>query len=427
LIWDHIQHVAALGGGYPNLFIDAEAILTPQSPVIQNQSNDVWLHLVSNGLVNETMSFSYGVDIPKSHLGILKEFSANLSTAGGNIEGALRVNCNPFASLIIFIASDLQPDEIADEQALELFQTFMELPLGLQLAVFERMFPLLSSVSAAAVEDYIVQSEREKRLFKADNTPDVPERALTDADALGALAKELRDTGFERQSSLAAFEAYLSDRRFFDALAVLNGVGEASPEKVSPLASRLMIELAENADTITFLEMIFGSQEVARANLSADAVGAVMSRMLSEGFAEQVYEQYMNYPQHHSSIDLRLQAARALLFMREPEEALEILGDVSTEGGLDVRAQALAMVNDYAQASVVLRNNAPQDDQLRLNWLGGSLGDLVGAESKYAPIARILTAEPEGDEAGVTVSSAEMQLETSMSIRKELSELILDN
>jgi hypothetical protein len=200
-----------------------------------------------------------------------------------------------------------------------------------------------------------------------------------------------------------------------------------SPEGVSPLASRLMIKLAGNSDTVTFLEVVFGSQEVARANLSATALDTVMSRLLEEGFAEQAHSLYMNYPQYHSSIDLRLQAARALLLMQEPEEALEILGDVSTEAGMSVRGRAMAMLNDYVQASAALKNNAPQEDHLRWHWLGGSLSDLVGADSRYAPVARVLTTKPESDEGSVTVSSAEKQLDTSMSIRKELSELILNN
>lgn len=335
-------------------------------------------------------------------------------------------SCNPLMGLLHFLATGSRTDELTDGQLLDLYHTFRSVPFGLQVAVFEKMEALIYKVSPSGFQDLLEHVAQERRLLSsigisAGYGETKPDGTRPNPDALGAVARGLRGTAAEEESVVAAFAAYLSDRRYFDAVAALK---DMDVEKQAESRASLLVNLAEGAEPITFLAIAGGQTGENIEQIPVNVAQHLMSRFLREGFPDMALDLFASRSDYRVAEGMKLLAGRAYLASGQPQAALTVLDGLSNDGADGVRAEALAKLRDHSAAMRALPDSEPSGDTLRWAWLGGAYDTMAEADTVYAPVAQLLAEGVPDSDRPITVAVARDRLDRSALIRERLADLM---
>ena len=401
--------------GEANIIVDT----SPQNGIVS---------LIASGLLHEAIALVDEADPESSKYQRLTDvlIGKHKQTIG---RGRIAIErCNEFADLVSLIESGLSGEDLANSQIMRLFHIFELLPIGLQLAVFDSMEPILSRVSSAPLQGYYEQRNAEQALSRSIERMEMSgsgsQVPMADPDALAAIAIELKGTELEEASGLASFAAYLSERRYFDALKSMTKLESLSDQKRQDLISKLMLDLSERGDTVTFLSIVFDHIAADPSELRVPSVEVMMIRLLDEGFPEKSIELFLSHSGYQRDDGLWIHAARAYIAEEKPQKALEILTQLSGPDVAELRANALARLKDHAAAYKIQPDSHSSHNKELWAWLAGDFEALSGSESQFAPVAELLATGDQAAEADVTVLSASEDLATAKSIRTHLGQLV---
>ncbi|MDX1742015.1 MAG: hypothetical protein R3186_00245 [Ruegeria sp.] len=198
-------------------------------------------------------------------------------------------------------------------------------------------------------------------------------------------------------------------------------------EDTADALDRVVLILTERAEDATFSRRILALPKKQSDSLTTDTAIAVANRLAALGFSKQA-RALANRPQDRLRRDELAQVrARAALLGQRPHQALLELADDHTDEAIDLRAEALQAVGDFAAAGALMRDAGRPDEASRLYWLADQTDEADLAQSEKFDLVikstRGLTAEvdrlPE-----TPLADAETLLRDSAETRQRVADLL---
>ncbi len=221
----------------------------------------------------------------KVQLREISEFESMLS--GSADSGMLRFgDCNPLDD--VFIAAMRHEVDVPKDIKIELLNSFLALPIGLQIVIYPRLNWLVEASSEALFPELSRHLEAELAMVERAPIENMATSREQDPDSLAALSIELRGTDQEKDSWFASFASYLEHARYFDALNSLDDRLPLTEAEHAEAVTELVNHLILNADTVTFVQIALNTLPGMTPLPSQTALAAVAERLAREGFVGEV-------------------------------------------------------------------------------------------------------------------------------------------
>lgn len=278
---------------------------------------------------------------------------------------------------------------------------------------------------AAVAQDNVVEAPRALiRLIETQAETGQPV-SENDIQLLDAYAREFAETQLGNDLTIAHLRGLIATDQYDHArerLALLT----ANNEEVRELSTQLLKAILERADDVGFLQFTFDKVGDALADLSPQDRLLMAERFLALGFAERSALVLKGFSETETDVAHSLLSARVALDLSEPFEAQAHLLNITGEEADLLRAQALSLVGQHAQAAELYRQADAQDQADRAAWLAENWQEITMPEADvFGPIAEVSARQApfaEGIDGLLSTSSA--ALEESDAARKAIEALL---
>lgn len=253
--------------------------------------------------------------------------------------------------------------------------------------------------------------------------PDLPELAA-------AMATENRHNDFGpglRRSQALALALTGRFGESFDALGVI--VASDSLADAQRTREDLLQLLGERASDIEFLQYGLFHSEGHEADLSDELGDTLARRFIDLGFSRPAIRLLAGSQNNPATLERRRLRAKAALGQNLPHEALIAVMGMDDPESDRLRAEAMILRQDYAQAAPVLVSAGPSETAARSLWLAGQrvTGGTVSDDSFYDRLAAITETLERGD-AGPSdmppLARAQALIDASSTARQEIDALL---
>lgn len=263
----------------------------------------------------------------------------------------------------------------------------------------------------------------ENRFAERDTvSPDIPELAA-------ALATEYRNTRFGSPLRRAHALTLGLSGRFADAFGALEVIDASDgAETAGPTRVALLDLLADRAGDIAFLQYGLHHMEGHEPDLPENLGNRLARRLLDLGFSRPAVRLLAGSERNPASVERRRLRAEAALGEDLPHEALIALLGLDDPESARLRARALQMRQDHAQAAAVLIDAEETEAAARSLWLSDRSDTSPGdGDALYGMIAqltgRLRGSDPELD-AMAPLARAQALIDGSTATRGEIDTLL---
>lgn len=339
---------------------------------------------------------------------------------------ASKRECNDFTRFLTVLQGAESGDALTGFELLELKHSFDDLTPGLRMALEDRVAPLMNSITVGLDLEPQIESDFDGDKVVVTSEEGRIDEATFSPDGQAAVAREARGTALESAELFDAFRGYLIQDRFFDAMGLLNEESAAFGDLRARARFEGFAALLDRAPVGTFLYFVLEHVRQEEPFLPFGPVRDIGTRLLEEGFPEQIIAMCQLYPSFCARSDLLATLAAAKLALSQPQEAIEILSRTNEAEVSALRIEAHMKAKRYEDALNTAAVHAPPETARQLAWLSDQLEDLAKTDSKFGRVSGLLVDE-EGDTGfidEISVIVAKDQLAKARAIRESLAELL---
>lgn len=246
---------------------------------------------------------------------------------------------------------------------------------------------------------------------------------------IDAYAQELRETPMGDQLRHTQIIALSNSNQFDEAFGTLNALSPSlSPSVAAQLRQYTLERLAQQAETIVFLEHFFAQDAAAFETLPKATKLSLAARLMDLGFAGHVQKILEEIPDKPRSSDRQILAARAALALQQPFQAQSALIGLEHSTARLLLAQAKEMAGDYGEAANIFAASNASEQSIRAAWLSDDWLDLTSSQTPgLGPVATLARAGPPVPTTDLgPLGRANQILEESSAARSTLEQLLRD-
>ncbi|TMM52498.1 hypothetical protein [Sulfitobacter sabulilitoris] len=244
---------------------------------------------------------------------------------------------------------------------------------------------------------------------------------------VAAYAQELRDGPIAPALRRALVLALAQSDQFTKAFDALRAhTLQDGDQNHDTLTSEVLSQVTRRADDISFLDHVFAQANDRPERLSPDTLLEMSARLVSLGFAAQADPLIAAVPAAPLSPERQVIGARIALAMDQPRRALAALAQMDGPEADALRAEALLLAGDTAQAAAVYQAANDPDAARDAAWLSEGWQDLMDADTPVFGAVATLAQEPANpiDVADGMLSKSSAALENSVAARAALDNLL---
>lgn len=245
-----------------------------------------------------------------------------------------------------------------------------------------------------------------------------------------AYAQELRGSEVGNRMREIQVYAFSQAAQFDAAFATLDALSPViSPTEARKMRESVLVNISRHGEDSAFLERIFEQDQAELAQMSVTARIELAQRLMDLGFADQVQGLIATIPIRPRNVSRQLLEAQAALNLNQPFRAIAALVEMDGLDATTLRAQAMEMAGNYAEASVQFKEiDAPRAAQ-RTAWMSDEWQTLIPADTTgLGALAKVASNPPQVSPEIITgpLARADAALAESESARTIIDALLRD-